>query len=169
MGAFKSTIGVDSTGVNSIIGVGMMPVFGVAVIKVGVTSSVGGMSVFVADACATAVNVASTGVSDAAARVKSNSALAVASKSGVFVGVGVNVGVLVGVFVAVLDGSGVTVAVSVGVNDGEGEGVWLANTIGVGDGTGVLVGDGVSVGVLLGVKVGVSVNVAVAVAVFVGV
>jgi hypothetical protein len=134
-----------------------MPIsVGNAVTKVGVTSSVGGISVFVAVDRGIGVNVG-------AERVCKIMALRVAVRFGVSViaglgGTDVNValGVKVGVADGVIVGKGVLVAVGVSVS-----------TIGIGVTVGGSVGDGVvvNVGVLLGVSDGVAVGDGVTVAV----
>jgi hypothetical protein len=162
--ALKSICGVDGTGVNSTRGVGIMPVLGSAVTKVGVTSSVGaiiGIIVAVGEASGCAVKVGGM-----AWRVCKRAALSVAARFGVMVKVAVGVKVFVGVRVLVAVAGGV----KVGVCDGLAVKVGLATMIkGVGLGGRVLVGLGVGVKLGLGVNVGVFVSVAVGVKVFVGV
>ena len=132
-----SCIGVDG------IGVLMMPlsVPGVAVTIVGVTSSVGGLMVWVGDDRKNGVHVGGTvGIGSF---VPSRRAISVSSKVGTDVNVGgnvlvgVNVFVDVGVAVGVMVGNGVDVGVSVSVAVGVAVGVFVNIRVGVG--TGVLV------------------------------
>ena len=90
----------------------------------------------------------------------------VSSLVGVFVGVGVSVGVLVGMFVGVGVSVGVLVGMFVGV--GVSVGVLVGMFVGVGVSVGVLVGMLVGVGVSVGVSVDVSVGVLMGVGVSVG-
>lgn len=164
VGVKITSCGVTSAGIGVTNGVSIIGAC--AVMKVGVTSSVGSNAI----SGGVAVGTSPTGAMTVKVTSSSGASVRVGVGCGRGVLLGVDVGASVGVSVGVLLGNGVSVGSGVGLNVIVSVAVGTSVVVSVG--SGVSVGNGVglavSVGVALGSSVGVSVAVDVGSAVFVG-